>query len=288
MSPTHILLALFTMVIWGLNFVVGKIGLAELPPMLLIGLRFALVAVLLVAFVPRPKGQMLQILGLSVTMGSLHFSLMFTGLRDVDAAVAAIAVQAQVPFSSLLAAMFFGDRIGWRRTVAMIVAFAGIALIAGEPRMETRLAPLAMVIVASFLWAIGNIQIKQMGKLNEFSTNAWVALFTAPQLLIGSALFETGQIEAMAGASLLAWGSIGFMAIFVTIVGYGVWYYLIPRYPVNQTMPFLLLMPIFGVLFGVVLLDELLTWQMVAGGVLTIAGVGVIVLRRPKLAEPEV
>lgn len=288
MKPRHILLAILVMAVWGMNFVMGKIGLAELPPMLLIGLRFTLVALLLVAFVPRPKGRMLQILGLSVVMGSLHFSLMFTGLKEVDAAVAAIAVQAQVPFSSLLAAMFFGDRLGWRRTTAMVVAFVGILLVAGEPRMQASLVPLAMIIVAAFLWAIGNIQIKQMGPVNEFSMNAWVALFTAPQLFIASALFESGQIEAIANASWMAWGAVVFMALFVTIFGYGVWYYLMPRYPVNQTMPFLLLMPIFGVFFGVVLLGELLTWQMVAGGVLTVAGVGVIVVRRPKLAEPEV
>ncbi|MHA1568606.1 MAG: DMT family transporter [Alphaproteobacteria bacterium] len=288
MKPAHILLALMTMVIWGLNFVMAKIGLAEFPPLLLIGLRFTLVAVLLVAFVPVPKDKLPQILAVSVVMGSLHFSLMFTGLTKVDASVAAIAVQVQVPFSSLLAAMFFGDKLGWRRAVAMAVAFVGIAIIAGEPRMETKLAPLAMVIAGAFLWAVGSIQVKQMGRMNEFSMNAWMAVFTAPQLFIASALFESGQIDAIANASWAAWGSIAYMAVFVTIVGYGLWYYLLPRYPVNQTMPFILLMPAFGVLFGVWLLDELLTWQMMVGGALTLAGVGVIVVRRPALAEPEV
>lgn len=288
MKPAHILLALLIMLIWGLNFVMAKIGLAEFPPLLLVGLRFTLVAVLLVAFVPVPRDKLPQILAVSVVMGSLHFSLMFTGFAAVDASVAAIAVQIQVPFSSLLAAMFFGDKLGWRRAVAMVVAFAGIAIVAGEPRMETKLAPLAMIIAASFLWAIGSFQVRQMGKMNEFSMNAWMAVFTAPQLFIASALFESGQIDAIANASWAAWGAIAFMAIFVTIVGYGLWYYLLPRYPVNQTMPFILLMPVFGVLFGVWLLDEVLSWQMVAGGALTLAGVGVIILRRPKLAEPEV
>ena len=288
MKPAHILLALLTMALWGMNFVMAKISLAEFPPLLLLGMRFTLVAILLVAFVPVPRDKLPQLLAVSVVMGSLHFSLMYHGLAEVDAAVAAIAAQVQVPFSSLLAAIFFGDRLGWRRAAAMVVAFTGIAIIAGEPRMETKLAPLAMVIAASFLWAVGNIQVKQMGEMNEFSTNAWLALFTAPQLFVASALFESGQIDAIANASWAAWGAIAYMAIFVTIVGYGLWYYLLPRYPVNQTMPFILLLPVFGVLFGVWLLGEALTWQMVAGGVLTLAGVGVIVLRRPKLAEPEV
>jgi len=287
-SPLHVLLALLVMLIWGLNFVMAKVGLTEIPPILLTGLRFSLVALVMVPFVPRPREKLGQILALSLTLGSLHFSLMFSGLKDVDASVAAIAVQVQVPFSSLLAALFFSDRLGWRRSIAMVIAFAGVVLIAGEPRMETKVVPLGMVIIAAFVWAIGNIQIKQLGLMNAFSVNAWVALFTAPQLLIASALFESGQIEAIAAASWMTGASIAYMAIVVTIGGYGLWYYLVPRYPVNQTMPFLLLVPVFAVLFGVWLLGELLTWQMIVGGLLTLAGVGVIVVRRPSLAEPEV
>ena len=287
MKPLHILLALMVMVIWGLNFVVAKLGLTELPPMLLTGLRFVLVALILLPFVPRPRAKLGHLVALSVTLGSLHFSLMFTGLKDVDAGVAAIAIQVQVPFASLLAALFFNDRLGWRRAVSMAVAFAGIVLIAGEPRMETRIGPLVMVVLAAFVWAIGSLQVKRMGAMNEFSINAWMALFTAPQLLIASALFESGQWQALAAAGWRAWGAVAYMAVFVTIVGYGLWYYLIRRYTVNQTMPFLLLVPVSGVFFGVWLLDETLSWQMIAGGALTLAGVGVIVIRRPRLVEPE-
>jgi O-acetylserine/cysteine efflux transporter len=60
------------------------------------------------------------------------------------------------------------------------------------------------------------------------------------------------------------------------------------RNRVNQTMPFILLVPVFGVLSGILFLDETLTATLVTGGLLTVAGVGIIVLRRPKVAAPEV
>jgi O-acetylserine/cysteine efflux transporter len=267
-------------VLWGLNFVVAKIGLEELPPMLLVGLRFILVALLLIGFVPIPRGHMLKILGLSVSMGALHFGLMFVGIGHVDASVASIAIQLQVPFAALLAWIFLGDRLGWHRVGGMALAFVGILVIAGEPRMATRLVPLGCIVTASLLWAIGNVQLRDLRAVSPMALNAWLALFAAPQMLIGSALFEHGQWEAMANAGWKGWGAIVYMIVFVTIIGYGFWYRMAQLYPVNLTMAHTLQVPVWGVLSSVALLGERLTWAMVAGSVLTIAGVAIIVLWR--------
>jgi O-acetylserine/cysteine efflux transporter len=280
MKPADLALTVLVMVLWGLNFVVAKIGLEELPPMLLVGLRFILVALLLIGFVPIPRGHMLKILGLSVSMGALHFGLMFVGIGHVDASVASIAIQLQVPFAALLAWIFLGDRLGWHRVGGMALAFVGILVIAGEPRMATRLVPLGCIVTASLLWAIGNVQLRDLRAVSPMALNAWLALFAAPQMLIGSALFEHGQWEAMANAGWKGWGAIVYMIVFVTIIGYGFWYRMAQLYPVNLTMAHTLQVPVWGVLSSVALLGERLTWAMVAGSVLTIAGVAIIVLWR--------
>ncbi len=273
------------MVIWGVNFVVAKIGVAHMPPLMLIGLRFLLLGLILVPFVPFPRGKMRQIAALSVVLGTVHFGLMFTGLQGIDASVASIAIQIQVPFASLLAAIFLKDVLGWRRLVGMALAFGGIVLIAGEPRMQTSLVSLGFVLAASFVWAVSNIQVKFLGKINSLSLTAWLGLLSAPQLLFWSVVLEDGQIASVVNSSWEPWFAIVFMTIFVSLVGYGIWYYLVPRYSLNQTMPFTLTVPVFGVLSGVLFLDEELTLMMVLGGCMTIAGVGVIILRRPKIAE---
>jgi O-acetylserine/cysteine efflux transporter len=287
MKPADLAIVLVVMVIWGLNFVVAKWGLAQFPPIFMMALRFAVVALLLLPFVKVPRDRLAGILLLSFTLGCLHFSLMFTGMRDLDAAAVAIAIQIQVPFAALIAAVLLNDRLGWRRTLGMVLAFSGVVVMAGEPRLSGDLLPLFLVLGASFMWAVANVQIKQLGAVDGFSLNAYLGLFAAPQLFVTSALLEEGQLEALAGADWVGWSAVLYMAILVTIVSYALWYRVLRRYTVNQAMPFTLLVPIVGVLSAALLLHEPLTWRVLLGGAATIAGVAVIVLRRPRLADPE-
>ncbi len=284
--PLHIFLFLFIAVIWGFNFAVAKIGLAQLPPIFMMSLRWALVGLLLAPFVKPPRGRWRPVLLVSFTLGFLHFAMMFTGLKDVDAATAAIAIQLQVPFAALLAAIFFNDTLGWRRGLGMAVAFVGVAIIAGEPRLAGNYIPLALVIVAACIWSVANIQIKMMGEIDGMTLNAWVGVFAAPQLAIASFILEDGHGAALAAADWRAAMAVIYQAVAVVVIGYGGWFWLLRRYAINQVMPFMLLVPGFGVLSGVLVLDERLTPALIVGGLLTVLGVAIITLIRPKLVAP--
>ena len=284
--PLHILLFVLIAVIWGFNFAIAKIGLDQLPPIFMMSLRWTLVGLLLAPFVKPPRGQWRPVLLVSFTLGFLHFALMFTGLRDLDAATAAITIQLQVPFAALLAAIFFNDKLGWRRACGMAVAFIGVAIIAGEPRLAGKYFPLALVIIAVCTWSVANIQIKKMGEIDGMTLNAWVGVFAAPQLALASFILEDGQFAALAAADWRVLGAVVYQAVAVVIIGYGGWFWMLRLYAVNQVMPFALLVPGFGVLSGVLLLDEALTPALIGGGLLTVLGVGIITLRRPKLVAP--
>jgi O-acetylserine/cysteine efflux transporter len=280
MKPVDLLLAVAVMLIWGINFVAAKMGLAELPAILLMSIRFAAVAVILLPFARLPRGRLRGIVILSMLLGCAHFSFMFTGLRDLDAATAAVLTQTQVPFAALIAAAVFRERLGWWRAAGMALAFAGVAIMVGGPRLTTSLWPMALVIIAAFLWAAANIQIKRLGPINGFSLNAYMALFAAPQLLTVSLFVESGQREALASANWpVVIFSVLFMAVLVQILTYAVWYRLLRLYPVNQIMPLTLLVPVFGVLSGVVFLNETLVWREILGSFVTLLGVAIIVLR---------
>ena len=71
------------------------------------------------------------------------------------------------------------------------------------------------------------------------------------------------------------------MSVVITICTYWLWYRLLRRYSVNVTIPYTLLVPVFGVMFGVIFNGDDLGWRMIAGTAATIAGVAIIVLRRP-------
>lgn len=288
MKPIHIALTLVVILIWGMNFVAAKFALAVFPPIFLMALRFGAVALALVWFARMPKGMWRQFAVLSVTLGSLHFSLMFVAVTELSASVASITVQLQVPFAAILAAIFFKDMLGWRRALGMALAFAGVVTIAFDPQAEASIPHLLMVIAGCFVWAIGNIQVKRLKRIDGVTLNAWLSLLSAPQLLLVSLVLESGQIEAIRAAGPLEWGSLAYMAVLVTVVGYGLWYYMIDKYETNQTMPFTLLIPVVGVLGGVFALDEPMTLQIGLGGLITVVGVTIIVLRRPKLGAPEV
>lgn len=288
MSPLDLFVAMVVVALWGINFGIAKIALAEFPPLFLMGMRFVLVAAMLLPFVRMPRGKLLGVLGLSVILGTVHFPMMFNGIRGIDAATASVVAQLQVPFASLLAAIVFKDKLGWKRAAGMLVAFAGVLLIAGEPRLGDSLGSLGLVVAASLAFAAANVQIKRLGAIDGFALNAWMGLFAAPQLLVLSSLFERGQWEAVKTASWQAWGALFYIAVLATIVAYGLWYRLMRRYDVNQAVPFMLLIPLFGVLSGVVLLGEPVTWTLAIGGLATVGGVGIIVMRVPRVVNDKV
>jgi O-acetylserine/cysteine efflux transporter len=284
--PLHILVFVLISVIWGFNFAIAKIGLAQLPAISMMAVRWALVGLLLAPFVKPPRGRWRPVLLVSFTLGFLHFAMMFTGLKNVDAATAAIAIQLQVPFAALLAAIFFNDKLGWRRGLGMAVAFVGVAIIAGEPRLAGNVVPLALVIAAACIWSVANVQIKMVGDIDGMTLNAWVGIFAAPQLALASFLLEDGHGAAFAAADWWALGSVIYQVVAVVIVGYGGWYWMLRRYDMNQVMPFMLLVPGFGVLSGVLILGEALTPALISGGLLTVLGVAIITFIRPKLVAP--
>ena len=274
-------------VVWGFNFAVVKTGLGIMPPIAFVALRFAVVGVMLLPWLRWPQRRLPDLVLLSVILGVVHFSLMFTGMRGLDVATASIAIQLQVPFAAILAAIFFKETLHWRRLTGMAIAFAGVVLIAGEPRLSGNLLPLFLVIAAACTWAGATIQIKRIGDdVDVLALNGWVALLAAPQLALLSWAIEDGQLSAIAAADWRLWLSVAFQALLVTIFGYSVWYRLMRRFSVNQVMPFTLLVPLFGVLSGVIFFDDRLTLLMMIGGLCTIVGIAIIIIRRPRVIAP--
>jgi O-acetylserine/cysteine efflux transporter len=288
MLPHHLALMLLVQLLWGVNFAIAKFGLDSFAPIFFVALRFTLVAILLVFVVGLPKRHMLkQLLPLSATMGVMHFTLIFLGMKNLDAATSSIAVQLQTPFAAIMAAFFFGERLGWRRILGMIVAFAGVLLIAGEPRFSDNPWPLLSVIAAALVWATGNIQVKALGdSVDAVQLNGWISILAAPQLLVASWLIEGPQWRNIPDVTWHGWGALVFQAVVIAIFTYWIWYNMMRRYPVNQVMPFTLLLPMIGVAAGALMRDEAVSWQMIVGGLATVAGVAIIVIRRPAVVAP--
>lgn len=276
LRPVDRLAATVAIVIWGLNLVVGKVGLAQVPPLALTAARFALVTLLLSPFLRRPPGSPWLVLALGLVFGAGHFGLMFAGLAGVDAALAAIVIQLGVPFSAALAVAVDGERLSGRQLIGMMVAFLGVALLAGTPGASSSRAHVLMLCGASLAWAVASLMLRRLGHVSPFALNAWIGVLATPLLAAGSALFEESPLAALRSADWRAWGAVLFMAVGASIIAHGAWYRLLGRYPVARIAPLTLLAPALGVVFAVVLLGEPLGLHRAAGGLVTIGGVAMI------------
>jgi len=279
LGPADTAAALLVVFLWGLNFVAGKLALAELPPFALTTIRFS-VAGLLLAPLFRPRlDQIPRLAVLTATLGVGHFALLFVGLREADAGSAAVTIQLGVPFSVLLAWVWFGDRPDRRCVIGMALAFAGVALLAGAPG-HAKLAPLAIIALSIFLWAVANILIKRIGDIPPLVINAWVSVLAAPMVLVLSLVFEHGQVAAITSAGWRAWAGVTFTTLGSSVIAYTMWYRLLAKHPVSLVVPFTLLGPVIGFAAGALVLGEAVTPFKVIGGLLTVAGVAAIELRR--------
>ena len=283
MPYQYVLLAILISAAWGGNFVAARIVLDVFPPYMLLTFRFLGMLLILIPFYPKPTIPLKHIAALSALLGSVHFTLMFSALYfGLDVQHMVISTQLGVPFSCLLGAIFFKDKIGLTRTTGIVISFVGICIICISPRLLSQLWQFGMACGAAFAWAVANIYMKRLGKINILSVLAWVSVFAVPQLALCSYIFEDGQIDAFYQAGTRIWSAMAYIVIACTIFAFGGWYWLLSRFTVSQVVPYSLLIPVFGFLAVQIFFNEPITIYYIIGGITVIFGVAIITFRRPK------
>lgn len=295
MKPSDVLIALAVPALWGMGLVIAKPAVDQFPPILLMALRFGVSALLLVWFVPIPR-KILGGLALVALIGStLQYGLTFNGLRLLDAGTTALIVQAETPFLLIIGVFWLKERLGSRKILGIVIAFVGIYVISGAPRLDGKWLGLCLALAGSLMWAIGQAMMRRIherhpGIISGIGTIAWVSVFAAPQLLVASLIFEADHIEHLTAAGPIVWGAVAYLGIVMTAVAYSCWYHVLGRYPTSTVAPFLLLLPVSSVAGGWLFLGEPITPPIVLGGALIVAGVGLMTLerQRPPVAEGKV
>jgi O-acetylserine/cysteine efflux transporter len=293
MSLRDLLVALAVVTVWGVNFVAIKWGVDEVPPLLLTSLRFACAAVPAVFFIRRPKVGLGILLGYGLAIGVLQFGLLFVAIKlGMPAGLSSLVMQLQAFFTIGLAVIFLGERPGLFQLLGALVAFAGIGAIGLERLEGAALVPLLMTIAAALFWGIGNIITKKAGQIDMLSFVVWSSLVPPIPLFLASLVFEgPGALpQALGDVTWLGGSSLLFIAYGATLFGYGLWSYLLSRYPANIVAPFTLLVPIAGIGSAALLLGETISGIEVLGSVLVFAGLLLNVfgprLRKKVPAEP--
>jgi O-acetylserine/cysteine efflux transporter len=276
MSPIKVACALLVPLLWGFQFVVIKVGLTAFPPLFFLGLRFAIIAGLVLPFVGRPTRRELgPIVGISIFMGGLNFGLVYAGLALGQAGVLAVAFQLQTPFTVLLAWPFLGERPSLRVILGVGIAFGGVALTVAAPTVQVKLLPTLLVIGAGLAMAIGNVLTKRYGPFEPLKLMAWVSLFTVPKVWAVSVLLEHGQLASLHTSPPMAWLAFAYTVVLGGIAGFGLWFWLIAKCSMARIAPYGLLQTAYAIASGVIFLHEPLTARLAAGALICICGVGI-------------
>ena len=282
MPVAHILLALLVTLIWGLNFVVIKVGLGDFPPLLFCALRFALAALPLLVLrgpMPAPFGRILLI---GVLLGVVKFGLLFVGMaQGMPAGLSSLVLQSQVFFTILIAALWLGERPSPRGLFGLLLAAAGLVLIGLERPLGDSLLAFLLVVAAALAWSFANIATKRSGATDMLRLICWVSLVPPLPLLALSYLFEGPQAIERAVLNM-SWGGFGallYIAFGATTVGFAIWSFLLRHYPASLVTPFALAVPVSGMLAGWLLLGERLDLDSLLACALVFVGLAITCCR---------
>ena len=284
---------------WGMAWAVGRILALGLPPMTGAWLRYVLTMVLFylwflglalkgneVNWLPTGR-QTWRTLTLIAITGVLGYQLFFmNGMRFTAAGDASLIITFNPIFTVLLAAPMLGQRISRKMFVGLFCGFIGVAVVTGwspntDIPFEDRILGDFMILLASLNWAMTTNNTKRMMEQRNGEQKATTLEIVVWYSLIGTVLltplaaWETWQ-HGIPEPTLTDWYAIIYLAAISTVLAY-YWFAIgVEKLGATAASSYIFLMPVFGVLGGVILLDENIGWTLLLGFILIVIGVRVV------------
>lgn len=277
----HLVLIMLVCLAWSFNFTAGAAGMQHFSPLLYMILRFTLVLVLLFPFLRKPPpGQWTRLIAVCLLIGALHFTTLFWALgRSGDVSSVALVQHSYIPMAVVLAVLLLGEHMGWRSSLATLLAFSGVVFIGFDPLVLSQMDVLAITLLSALFQALGSIYMRGLKGITVFNFQAWTAVISLPFLLVLSLVLEQDQWSMLQTAGLVHWASVVYSALIASLVGHGIFYFLVQRHPVTTIMPYLLLTPLFAVGFGVSVWGDRPGWRLFLGGSMVLMGIFFITIR---------
>ena len=281
LSLRHFLLALAVVAVWGSNFVVIKLALSQMPPLLFATLRFAVVLLPMVFFLKRPAVPWRNLAGYGLLIGVGQFGLLFVAMNGhISPGLASLVIQVQVFFTIGLAMALAGEGLQRVQWIALALGASGLSVIVAHTDGSTTLLGLALILLAAMAWAGGNLVSRAAGRINMVAYVVWSSLFAVPPLFILSLWVEGWDALAagVQGADLGAWAAVAWQAWGNSIFGYAAWGWLLARYSAATITPMALLVPVFGMASSAWWLGEPLPLWKLGAAALVLSGLALNLL----------
>lgn len=299
MTTRDRMLGLTVVVLWGLNFLAIHAGLEHFPPLFFAALRFAVMAIPVILFVPRPKVPLRWFFLYGIGFGTIQFAFLFLAMDNgMPTGLASLVLQSSAPFTVLLCVVLLREKLTARQVIGITVAVGGMAIIGLDRAAHGATAavlPVVLTLVAGLGWAFGNIGSRLARPDNALHLTLWMCVIPPVPLYALSVAVEGPQAgwDAMAGvgshSGLIAICGLTYVVVLGTAAGSGLWTYLMSRYPASKVAPFSLLVPIVGITAAWAILGETPTgWELFGGAVVIVgcfAGLGAKRVATPPEAD---
>lgn len=268
MPIAHIFLALMVAIIWGINFLFVEVSLKEFPPLLLCATRFTLASIPAIFFFKLPAVPFRLVATYGLFMFGLQFLLLFMGMYlGMTAGMASIIAQVQVFFSLFFAAIFIGEKPHSWQIIGALISFVGIGIVGLHFDQNVTFFGTCFILAAAATWGAGNLITKKAPPINMMALVVWGSFVAAVPMDLLSLLIE-GPKSMIACYLHVSWHGIVAVLYIVyasTWIGYGVWNWLLSRYPVGMVVPYTLLVPIVGLTSSILILGEpFALWKLYA------------------------
>lgn len=284
MKRRDLILALLVVIVWGANFTVIKLGLAGLPPMLLVALRYTFAAVPAIFFVKRPDIGWKYIIAYGMAVGVGQFSCLFYAMNiGMPAGTSSVILQSQVFFTLIFAAVLLKEHLRIFHALGVIISAIGLFFISGNigsgQMSSLPLGALFLTLLAAAFWGISNIIVRFASKqaaaqgktIDMFGLVVWSSLVPPLPLFIFALILDTPEtllniVLGLSGQSIFA---ILYLSFLATLFGFGLWSFLLSKYPAGKVAPLSLLVPITGLITArTVLGEQLMPIQWLGCGII--------------------
>lgn len=176
------------------------------------------------------------------------------------------------PSASEWAAGLFGERVSRRSLLGLGVASAGLLIIALRAGGDATPLGISLALISALFWAVGNVMVKAASKgaslgVDTLALTIWSSAFASP-LLLGIAFMVEGEAvsRAVMTAPLAGWSGVAWQALASTLMGYGIWNWLLTQHAAQRVTPFALLVPIVGMASSAIAVGEAMPiWKLLAG-----------------------
>ncbi|MEQ1931869.1 MAG: DMT family transporter [Parvularculaceae bacterium] len=271
-------------VIWGFHYVVLKTGVEEIPALLYAAMRMSLVALVMSPFLRWRPGRMGPLLLAGLCFGVLNYAFLFNGIKYATGSAAAIAIQLYVPFATILSIVFLGEKVGWRRTLGIALAFGGVAIVAltrEHTSADARIGiGVGLVACSALTEAVGAILVKRLVGFKPQEMLAWFGVIGSVCLWPAALTFEPGALSDLRSAELgIVLGAVAYSALGSSVIGHTAYYWLLQRLPVSLVAPSTLITTLLGIAFSVLFLGEQVGPPFIIGALMALAGVAIVLLR---------